>query len=222
MQKAKLQKFSFKNVLLITFLLILISFFTFLIFSLDFEIIENSKIIAKENLILFLLTKNIVAKNLFEQEADLIKINYKFDFRNFKIYVEKIKEEPVALICYKDDCYFLGKHSYIYKKRNSSYKNLLPIKSYYPIYENSYLKPELTNALVFLFEYSNLKLLILKEIKILSNFDLLVKTKDFSFLLDPHKNVKNQLNKLSFFIENYKDTNYSLIDLRINHKIFFK
>lgn len=219
MRKRRFKKNLNLNAIIMLSIMLIIGF---TVYKLNFDIIENNKIIDRKNFILFILTKNLIAKELFRKENDLIGVKYRLDIRNLKIFINKIKEKPVALICYKNECYFLGQHSYIFEKDNSFSKNLLVIQSPYPIYKNSYLKPELTNALSIVFEYSNLKLLPLKGIEILSNFDLIVKTKNFSFLIDPYKNINAQLNKLSFFLENYKNTDYSLIDLRIPQKIFFK
>ena len=218
-KKIKKQKtVSFRKILLITFGLLAVILITVL---LNFQIIENGKIIDNVNLILFLLTKNIYAKRILDKEPETIKVNFHIDIKKFQIIIEKIKEKPVSLICYKNQCYFLGEHSYIYPINNSAY-NLLPIISPYPVSPDSYLLPQLTNALSYIFEFSNTKLLPLKEIQILSNFDLLIKTKEFYFLIDPNKDVKQQLNKLVFFLENYEGTDYSKIDLRIPNKIFFK
>jgi hypothetical protein len=90
-----------------------------------------------------------------------------------------------------------------------------------PIKENTILNPKLTNALALIFEYSHNKSIFLKQIEILSNYDLIIQTKQFRFIVDPNKDVKNQLKKLEYFINNYKEE-YHQIDLRIDKKIYFK
>jgi len=202
-------------------LLILIIFFVFAISQLNFKI-YNENNFYEENFILFLLYKNKLINEIFEKEPDVIKVNFKINLFKKEIRIEKTKEEPVALICYKESCYFLGEHSYIYNIKNLKKEGLIKIESTYPVYPDSYLNKEITNALSKIFEYSNLKPLPIKEIRILTNFDLEIKTPKFSLLIDPYKDVSSQLKKLDFFLENYSTSTFSRIDLRIPQKIYFK
>lgn len=209
---------------IIKVLLFCLTFLLFLLFSsqLNFTLKEDSKVLGSKNLLFFLLNKQFLAKKIFMQEPEIIGVNFKINFKKMEINIEKIKDEPVAIICSRD-CFYLSSYSYIYKPSNGHFSvNKIKIFSVNPVYENSYLLPQISLALAKIFEYSNIKFLNLQEVFILSNFDLKVKTPKFSFLVDPFKNVDQQLKKLSYFIDNYKKTPYNQIDLRIPQKIFFK
>jgi hypothetical protein len=56
----------------------------------------------------------------------------------------------------------------------------------------------------------------------MTNKDLKIETKNFSFLIDPYKDVQNQLKKLQYVIKNSQNINYSQIDLRIPGRIYLK
>lgn len=216
------KKYDFYKIIKLIFITLIFFSILFFFSQLNFILKEDSKTLGKENLFLFLLTKIFLAKEIFEKEPEVIKVNFKINFKKLEINIEKIKDEPIAIICFKD-CFYLSRYSYIYKPKNGNLlENKMKIFSANPIYENSYLLPEITSALAKVFEYSNLKLVPLKEVYIMSNFDLKIKTQNFYFLIDPFKDVNHQLKKLAYFLSNYKKTTYTQIDLRIPQKIFFK
>ncbi|GIW66163.1 MAG: hypothetical protein KatS3mg095_0061 [Candidatus Parcubacteria bacterium] len=172
----------------------------------------------------YLLTKYKIIKDMFNNYPELINIKTIISITERKIKLKTITENPVAKICYQNSCYFLGEHSYIYKPKNQKTYNLLLINSEIPILDNSFLENNITNALAKVFEYSNTRNFYLTKIDILSNKDLKIYSNNFSFLIDPNKNIDNQIKKLNYFLSNYKDDNLKLkeVDLRISNRIYYK
>ena len=218
MRKRKQRLFSnYKLIILLIFLLLLLMLLFFVKFDVYFENQKFKSLSAFE--ILFL--KNELLKEIFENNPEIIKIDLIYDFKNLKVFLKPVTENPVAIIC-SSKCFYLGEHGYIYEIKNENNKNLLPIISYREIYPNSYLDPKITSALSYIFEYSNIAPLPLKRILIMTNKDLKIETKNFSFLIDPYKDVQNQLKKLQYVIKNSQNINYSQIDLRIPGRIYLK
>jgi hypothetical protein len=217
----KRKKFFYINLWQVFFVLIIIFFY--IVLSIKFNIYINNKLYKKDiTLGKFLLLKELILEEILKKEKNIIKTKIYYDIKNKSVNIKTIEENPVAAICYKNECYILGEHSYIFKPtKYYNISHLLKIKSSLPIKENTILNPKLTNALALIFEYSHNKSIFLKQIEILSNYDLIIQTKQFRFIVDPNKDVKNQLKKLEYFINNYKEE-YHQIDLRIDKKIYFK
>lgn len=216
----KRKKRIFLNYKLITVSSILIAVLIILFFV-KFEVYFGKKKYTTLNVFELLLLRSKFLNEIFEKYPEIIKINFVYDFRNLKIILEPKTENPVAIIC-SSKCFYLGEHSYIYEIKNEDNKNLLPIISYREVYPNSYLDPKITSALSYIFEYSNIAPLPLKRIFILTNKDIKVETKNFAFLLDPYKDVQNQIKKLQYILKNPPNINYSQIDLRIPGRIYLK
>jgi hypothetical protein len=218
MRKRKQRLFSnYKLIIFSLFLLLLLMLLFFFRFDVYFENQKFKSLSAFE--ILFL--KNELLKEIFENNPEIIKIDLIYDFKNLKVFLKPITENPVAIIC-SSKCFYLGEHGYIYEIKNENNKNLLPIISYREIYANSYLDPKITSALSYIFEYSNIAPLPLKRILIMTNKDLKIETKNFSLLIDPYKDIQNQLKKLQYVLKNSQNINYSQIDLRIPGRIYIK
>jgi len=218
MRKRKQRLFSnYKLIIFSLFLLLLLMLLFFVKLEVYFENQKFKSLSAFE--ILFL--KNELLKEIFENNPEIIKIDLIYDFKNLKVFLKPITENPVAIIC-SSRCFYLGEHGYIYEIKNEDNKNLLPIISYREIYPDSYLDPKITSALSYIFEYSNIAPLPLKRILIMTNKDLKIETKNFSFLIDPYKDIQNQLKKLQYVLKNSQNINYSQIDLRIPGRIYIK
>jgi hypothetical protein len=218
MRKRKQRLFSnYKLIIFSLFLLLLLMLLFFVRFDVYFENQKFKSLSAFE--ILFL--KNELLKEIFENNPEIIKIDLIYDFKNLKVFLKPITENPVAIIC-SSKCFYLGEHGYIYEIKNEDNRNLLPIISYREIYPNSYLDPKITSALSYIFEYSNIAPLPLKRILIMTNKDLKIETKNFSLLIDPYKDIQNQLKKLQYVLKNSQNINYSQIDLRIPGRIYIK
>jgi hypothetical protein len=218
MRKRKQQLFSnYKLIIFSLFLLLLL----ILLFFVKFEVYLENKKLKSLSAFEILFLKNELLKEIFENNPEIIKIDLIYDFKNLKLFLKPIKENPVAIIC-SSRCFYLGEHGYIYEIKNENNKNLLPIISYREIYANSYLDPKITSALSYIFEYSNIAPLPLKRILIMTNKDLKIETKNFSFLIDPYKDIQNQLKKLQYVLKNSQNINYSQIDLRIPGRIYIK
>ena len=218
MRKRKQQLFS--NYKLIIFSLFLL-FLLMLLFFVKFEVYFGNKKLKSLSAFEILFLKNELLKEIFENNPEIIKIDLIYDFKNLKVFLKPITENPVAIIC-SSRCFYLGEHGYIYEIKNENNKNLLPIISYREIYPNSYLDPKITSALSYIFEYSNIAPLPLKRILIMTNKDLKIETKNFSLLIDPYKDIQNQLKKLQYVLKNSQNINYSQIDLRIPGRIYIK
>ena len=123
-----------------------------------------------------------------QQYPEIIKIEiYPNPFyQKLKIKIESAK--LVARICDWKNCFYLDNYARIIKAKQPEKNNLLKITSYLEIEENSFLNPKIKNLLSLIFEYANWKPLILKEIKIYSNFDIgVIDYANRQFLLTPIK-----------------------------------
>ena len=218
MRKRKKIKLFFNYKILAFFIFLLVLFY--FLFFLSFDIFLDNKKIDRMGVFNFLIYKNILIKDLLEKDPSIIKINFGYDIKNLKIFISTVKENPIAIIC-SSNCYYLGEHSYIYEIKNEP-KNLLKIISYREIYPNSYLESNITNALSIIFENSNIIPFAIKKVFILSNKDIKVETQDFSFLIDPYKDVNQQIKKLTYVLKNYNYLKFNQLDLRISGKIYFK
>lgn len=215
----KKRKINFVKIINLSLFFVLCYLLILVKFSLN---IENSYL-RNISLLEYILIKNILFSNIFRDNPGVIKIKNEINLLSRKINLKIIKEKPVAKLCYKNNCYFLGEHSYIYNinKRKQEYSILLPINSQLPVLPNTTLENNLTEALAKIFEYANLKNVYLIKIEILSNKDLIFFTEKYYFLIDPNKNLGEQIKKLDYFLSNYRDQ-YQKIDLRIPNRIYFK
>lgn len=203
--------------------LILSLIIVYLLFFVKFNLSIDNFHFKQLSLAEYLLIKNKLMNEMFSNHPEIINIKTKISFLNRNINLETTKEKPVAKICYLNNCYLLGEHSYIYNnKRELQGSLLLTITSQLPIATNTRLDPSITTALAKVFEYSNIKNLYLTKAEILSNKDIIFFTQNFSFLLDPNrKNLDEQLKKLDYFLNQYHQP-FQQIDLRIYNKIYFK
>ncbi|MCS7183847.1 MAG: hypothetical protein NZ866_00675 [Patescibacteria group bacterium] len=218
MKRKKTNKFYLKLIIKIFILL----FFCYLIFFYRFQLELNKNFFKNISLIEYLIIKPKLEKEIFQKYPEIVKIKTNFSFLTKKINLETIEEKPVAEICYLNNCYFLGEHSYIYKKpQRMDNLPLLKIESQIKILPSSILEKNISLSLAKIFEYSNNQNLVLTKVEILSNKDLKFLTKKFSFLIDPNKDIEEQIRKLNYFLKNYSK-DFSLIDLRISKKIYFK
>lgn len=215
----KKRKINFVKIINLSLFFVLASLLILVKFSLN---IENSYL-KDISLLEYILIKKKLLNNIFSNNPEVIKIKNEINLLSRKITLKITKEKPVAKICYKNNCYFLGEHGYIYSnnKREQEYSLLLPINSELPVLPNTSLEKNITEALAKIFEYTNLKNIYLTNIKILANKDLIFFTEKYYFLLDSNRNIKEQIKKLDYFLSNYPDQ-YQKIDLRIPNKIYFK
>lgn len=215
----KKRKINFVKIINLSLFFVLASLLILVKFSLN---IENSYL-KDISLLEYILIKKKLLNNIFSNNPEIIKIKNEINLLSRKITLKITKEKPVAKICYKNNCYFLGEHGYIYSnnKREQEYSLLLPINSELPVLPNTSLEKNITEALAKIFEYTNLKNIYLTNIKILANKDLIFFTEKYYFLLDSNRNIKEQIKKLNYFLSNYPDQ-YQKIDLRIPNKIYFK
>lgn len=152
-------------------------------------------------------------------EIKKLKIKQNIFKKELKIEIETT--QIIAKICDQKNCFYLDNTSRIILPKFIENKNLLLIYSELPIEKDSLLNPELTNLFSKIFEYANLKLWILKEIKIHTNFDVsVIDEKNREFLFDPSRNIEEQIKKLHLFLT--KNFQGARIDLRIHKKIYFK
>lgn len=161
------------------------------------------------------------AKKIMNDFPEIVKLEIKPNIFKRKIELNIETAKIVAKICDLKKCYFLDNFSRIIEPKILIKNNLIKITSYLPLEKNSLLNPKLTNSLSLIFEYSNWKPLILKEIKIYSNFDIgIFDEQNRQFLFDPNKDIEEQIKKLHLFLtKNFKG---SRIDLRISKKIYYK
>ncbi len=160
-------------------------------------------------------------KKIMLDFKEIIKIEIQPNFLTQKLKIKIEMAKIVAQICDFQRCYFLDNYSRIISPKILTTNNFLKIQSELKLEENSLLNPKITNFLSLLFEYSNWKPLILKEIKIYSNFDLGVfDDKNREFLFDLNRDFEEQIKKLHLFLS--KDFQGSRIDLRIPKKIYYR
>jgi hypothetical protein len=228
MKQRKKQK-SIKFILPLIFLFLIFSF----IFFFKFKEIET-----EPEDFTYYLSPYLKEKTVFEIFTNLKKIMIDFpeikkiDLRanifKQKLFLKIKSSEIIAQICDEKNCFYLDNygeilHGSIRISHGSTRikTELLKIYSFLPIEKNTSLNPEIKNLLTLLFEYSNWKPLILKEIKIYKNFDVgAIDSENREFLFDPSKNIEEQIKKLHIFLtKNFPGTR---IDLRITKKIYFK
>ena len=214
-RKKNNRNFNIINIIFIGLLII--------IFFIKFNLFIDNNYIRNIYLGEYLLLKSKLIASIFRQYPEVIQVKTKIYPLEKKIELKTIKERPVAKICYQNNCYLLGEHNYIYQPSNKDINEfyLLTINSQLPIIANSILEKDIISALEKIFEHSNTNNIFLTKIEILSNKDLKIYTTNFSFLIDPLKDINHQIKKLTYFLNTYKGK-YKEIDLRINNRIYFK
>ncbi len=226
--RIKKNKFKKINFDYLNFIIIcLLIFNTYLIFFYKFEKINIYPLNLEKQLISYFQNKNfyqiyLTSKELIKTNPQIKKISIKPNFLT-KIVDINIKESKIiALICNKNNCFYLDNYGEIINNTLKQNKNnLIKIYSYLPIYENTLLNQDIKNFLSILFEYSNWKPFILKTIIIYPNFDVsVIDLKDRVFLFDLNKNLSEQIKKLHIFLD--KNFEAQKIDLRISKKIFYQ
>lgn len=159
-------------------------------------------------------------KKIMTNFPEIIKITLQPNFFNQSLKVKIETAKIVSQICDLNKCLYLDIYSRIIQPKILEKNNFLKIQSYLEIKENTLLNPKLTNLLSLIFEYANWKPLVLKQIKIYSNFDLgVIDKENREFLFDPNRDLKEQIKKLHLFV--VKDFKGSRIDLRIPKKIYY-
>jgi len=170
-------------------------------------------------------------KEVMTNFPEIKKMSIRSNILEQKLKVKITASKIIAQICDQKNCFYLDNYGEIiipglWQKLGQDRPHIeksvgLKIYSFLPIDKNTLLNPEIKNLLVLVFEYANWKPLILKEIKIYSNFDIgVIDDTNREFLFDPTKNIEEQIKKLHIFLtENFSGTR---IDLRIPKKIYFK
>ncbi len=214
----------------INFILILAPFLFFSLIYFIFFLSSKNIIIEPQNLSLY-LKPYLSNVNILNFPTNISKILKDFpEIEKIAIKINPIKQQIilkietstiVAKICDVKNCFYLDNQSRIIQPRMMFQKNLLVITSSLSIENNTLLNPEIKNFLSILFEYSNWKPFILKEIKIYPNFDIgVIDNQNREFLFDPSRDLKEQIKKLEIFLRN--NLKSQRIDLRIPQKIYFK
>ena len=206
-------------------------FFIFLIFSFSF-LFRIKNLETEPDFFLNYLSPYFKEKTLLEIFSNLKKvmrdfpeikkIEMRFNIIEKKLTLKIKNSEIIAQICDKNNCFYLDNYAEIIEPGiKKSEQTKLKIFSFLPIEKNTLLNPEIENFLKLLFEYANWKPLVLKEIKIYSNFDIgVIDAEDREFLFEPTKNIEEQIKKLHIFL--IKNFQGKRIDLRIEKKIYFK
>jgi len=218
-KKTKLIKF----ILPLIFLFLIVSF----IFFFKFKEIETEPEIFINYLNPYLKDKTLYEifpnlKKIMKDFPEIKKIDLRANIFEQKLFLKIKSSEVIAQICDEKNCFYLDNYGEIIVPGTRKLtRTLLKIYSFLPIEKNTLLNPEIKNLLSLLFEYANWKPLILKEIKIYKNFDVgVIDSENREFLLDPSKNIEEQIKKLHIFLtKNFPGTR---IDLRITKKIYFK
>lgn len=220
--KRKQKRLTFLIILTFSFIFLLVYFLFF--FNFKTIIIEPENLnkyfqtyLIKKNI--FNLTKNII--QIIKDFPEIKKISSKFNLFKSQVDIKIETTKIIAKICDKDKCLFLDDSARIIQPKINFLENFLFIISELPIKSNTVLNPEIKNLLALIFEYANWKPLILKKIKIYTNFDIGIIDKDErEFLFDPSKNLEEQIKKMEIFLR--KNFEGKRIDLRIPQKIYFK
>jgi hypothetical protein len=161
-------------------------------------------------------------KQIMINFPEIKKIEIRSNIFTQSLLVKLKISQMIANICDQQKCFFLDNFGEIIIPRVFEKKNLLRITSFLPIENNSTLNPEIKRFLTFLFEYANFRSLLLKEIKIYSNFDLgVIDSQNREFLFDPNKNLEEQFKKFHLILED-KKIFATRIDLRITKKIYLR
>jgi len=209
--------------------LILTLIFVFLIFSFIFLFKFKNIVIEPEDFGKDLMTyfKDKSPYQIFSNLKEIMlnfpeikKIEIMSNIFEQKLKVEITASKIIAQICDQKNCFYLDNYGEIIIPHNKEPIGL-KIYSFLPIEKNTLLNPEIKDLLALVFEYANWKPLILKEIKIYSNFDIgVIDDTNREFLFDPAKNTEEQIKKFHIFLtENFSSKR---IDLRIPKKIYFK
>jgi hypothetical protein len=177
----------------------------------------------------YLIAKRQLTEDIFHKQPEAKKITFKPDWLRFLVEIEIEKEKAIAIIC-GSKCYNLSQYGYIFKSQESPSKNLILITSQLEIANQSKLDRKIAYSLSKVFEFSLVKKLPLRQVEILSNRDLKFflsavtpsKNHLIYFLIDPNKDMTEQLQKLDKFLEYKKSMNFESIDLRITGKIYYK
>lgn len=165
---------------------------------------------------------HMAIKKIFENYPEIINIQIKHNIIKKEIYLKVKNSDIIAKICDINKCYYLDNYARIIKPKTEIKKNVILIKSYLEIKENTYLNPKIEKFLVILFEFANYQSFIIKGIKIYSNFDIGVIDKEGrEFLFDINKENLEQIKKLYIFLQKFKEAKSKRIDLRIKNKIYF-
>jgi len=209
--------------------LILTLIFVFLIFSFIFLFKFKNIIIEPEDFEKYLMPyfKDKFPYQIFSNLKEIMikfpeikKMEIRSNIFEQKLKVKITTSKIIAQICDQKNCFYLDNYGEIIMpsiKEEANFK----IYSFLPIEKNTLLNPEIKNLLALVFEYANWKPLILKEIKIYSNFDIgVIDDSNREFLFDPAKNTEEQIKKLHIFLT--KNFSGKRIDLRISKKIYFK
>jgi hypothetical protein len=159
-------------------------------------------------------------KEIMINFPEIKKMEIRSNIFEQKLKVEITTSKIIAQICDQKDCFSLDNYGEIIMPHTKEPVGL-KIYSFLPIEKNTLLNPEIKNLLALVFEYANWKPLILKEIKIYSNFDIdVIDNTNREFLFDPAKDTEEQIKKLHIFLT--KNFSGKRIDLRIPKKIYFK
>lgn len=212
------------------FILIFIFGFFYLAYFYHYEKINIEPAELKLYLTPYLENKNPITiypalKLILKDFPQILRIKATHNIFRKEISLKITQAILIAKICDLKKCFYLDNHARIIdvKKDLFTNKQLLEIKSYLDIKNNSNLHPLLKNALLNIFEFANYFGISLKEIKIYSNFDLgVIDNKNREFLFDPHRDMEEQIKKFYLFIEKIKNDQAQRIDLRIYQKIYFK
>lgn len=188
----------------------------------EIEKLAEKYFLNKSPLIVILNLKKFLKENKEIISAELIP-----DFWNRKLIVKIKKSEIIAQIYDKrnNKIFYLDNYGRILDINFDDGKKI-KIVSYKSIKNNSLLNPKLTKLFSLLFEFSNFYNFPIKEITIYSNFDLSFLDKNNRiYLLDPNKDIEEQIKKLYIFLQYEKKKSLGSIkriDLRIPKKIYFK
>jgi hypothetical protein len=216
-----------KRKLRISLILSLILFFliSYFVFFYRFQKIIIEPVEFKNDLLPYFQNKSpyqvfLNSKQITAEFPEIKKINIKSNLLQQKLEIKILTSKIIAKICDQKQCFYLDNFAEIIAPKKQQTPNLL-IYSFLPIEKNTLLNPDIKNFLALVFEYANWKPLILKEIKIYSNFDIgIIDNLDREFLFDPSRDIEEQIKKLHIFLT--KNFTGKRIDLRITKKIYFK
>lgn len=175
------------------------------------------------NIVFLKFKKAKIFSQTLQKNPEIKKIYVKFSFwkknLNIKIETEKI----IGEICSKE-CFYLTPEGRLFKTK-FKYSPKLKILTSGFIAEETKLKKEILNAILTITKFLSTIPIEVSQIKILSNEDLKFIFKDGRFILiDPHKNLTEQVSKLEKIIGEFQDLQIKWIylDLRIPGKVFYR